>query len=182
MLLQKLRGLNYVNSIESDRKQYHVTYHSAMPTNLYGPGDSYHPEDSHVLPGLIRRFHEAKETQAPEVTIWGTGKPLREFLHVEDLARAIYRLLIVDNPPDWINIGIGTDITILELAELVKSAVGYTGKIVQDTTKPDGSPRKLLDVSKIRALGWEAKIELKEGIRRTYQDFLENHAKATLNC
>lgn len=177
--LAKIAGLKLCQFY---RKQYGVLYHSAMPTNLYGPGDNYHPENSHVLPGLIRRFHEAKERQAPEVTIWGTGGPLRELLHVEDLASAIYHLLNIDNPPDWINIGTGTDITISELAELVKTTIGYTGKIVQDTTKPDGSPRKLLDISKMRALGWEAKIDLKEGILRTYQDFLDNHAQLTLNC
>jgi GDP-L-fucose synthase len=154
------------------RAQHGVLYHSAMPTNLYGPGDNYHPENSHVIPGLIRRFHEAKVSGAPEVPVWGTGSPRREFLHVDDLAAGCLHLLAQENPPDWVNIGYGSDITIREAAELVKKAVGYTGDIVFDTTKPDGTPRKLMDSTRIHKLGWQARIPLEEGLKGVYQDFL----------
>ncbi|MBE2213383.1 MAG: GDP-L-fucose synthase [Opitutaceae bacterium] len=154
------------------RKQYGVLYHSLMPTNLYGPGDNYHPKNSHVLPALIRRFHEAKETGAPEVVVWGTGTPRREFLHVDDLADATHFLLSLESPPDWINVGTGTDVTIRELAEVFMHAVGYTGRLTFDTTKPDGTPRKLMDVSRLTALGWHARISLEEGVRQTYAAFL----------
>ena len=154
------------------RNQYGVLFHSAMPTNLYGPGDNYHPENSHVLPGLIRRFHAAKEKGSPQVTLWGTGKPRREFLHVEDLAAAILHLMKLENPPDWVNVGCGEDVSISELAEMVAEAVGYTGEIENDLSKPDGVPRKLLDVSRIQGTGWDPIIPLREGIARTYQDFL----------
>ena len=136
------------------RAQHGLIYHSAMPTNLYGPGDNYHPENSHVIPALIRRFHEARERGAATVTIWGTGTPRREFLHVDDLATACFHLLDLDNPPDWVNVGIGEDLTILELATLVAETTGFTGEILTDPTKPDGTPRKLLDISKIKATGW----------------------------
>ena len=162
------------------RNQYGVLFHSAMPTNLYGPGDNYHPENSHVLPALIRRFHAAKEKGSPQVTLWGTGKPRREFLHVEDLAAAILHLMKLENPPDWVNVGCGEDVSISELAEMVAEAVGYTGKIENDLSKPDGTPRKLLDVSCIRATGWEPIIPLREGIARTYQDFLNRLASEEL--
>lgn len=158
------------------RRQHGVLFHSAMPTNLYGPGDNYHPSNSHVLPALIRRFHEAKENKAPEVVIWGTGSPKREFLHVDDLAEAIMFLLKLENPPDWVNIGTGVDLSIRELAATVMKTVGFDGKLVFDTSKPDGTPRKLMDVSKLSALGWSAKIGLEEGIRRTYDSFLEESA------
>ncbi len=154
------------------RAQHGLTYHSAMPTNLYGPGDNYHPENSHVIPALIRRFHEAKEAGAPSVTIWGTGTPRREFLHVDDLAVACFHLLGLENPPDWVNVGVGEDVSIRELAELVAKTVGFRGEILTDPTKPDGTPRKLLDISKIRATGWSPDIELKEGLAAAYQDFL----------
>lgn len=154
------------------RKQYGVLYHSAMPTNLYGPGDNYHPENSHVLPALIRRFHEAKESGRPEVVAWGTGSPRREFLHVDDLADACAFLLRQDNPPDWLNVGTGTDVTIKELTELVASVVGYSGRIMWDASKPDGTPRKLMDVSRLSALGWQARIDLRAGVERTYASFL----------
>ncbi|CAN5711545.1 GDP-L-fucose synthase [soil metagenome] len=157
------------------RKQYGVLFHSAMPTNLYGPGDNYHPENSHVIPGLIRRFHEAKIQNAPEVIVWGTGTPRREFLHVDDLAAGCLHVLQSDNPPDWINIGSGVDVTIRELAESVRAAVGYPGELKFDTTKPDGTPRKLMDVSKIRHLGWEPKIQLREGLAGAYQSFLSQY-------
>ena len=162
------------------RRQYGVRYHSAMPTNLYGPADNYHLQNSHVLPALIRKFHEAKEAGREEVTAWGTGSPRREFLHVDDLADACAFLLHATNPPDWINVGSGTDVTILELTELVAQAVGFTGRIVWDATKPDGTPRKLMDVSKLTSLGWSARIGLRVGIARTYRSFLEEKSAGTL--
>ena len=162
------------------RNQYGVLFHSAMPTTLYGPGDNYHPENSHVLPALLRRFHTAKEKGLSQVTLWGTGKPRREFLHVEDLAAAILHLLTLVNPPDWVNVGCGEDISIIELAEMVAEVVGYAGKIENDLSKPDGTPRKLLDVSLIRATGWDPIIPLSEGIARTYQDFLNRLASEEL--
>jgi GDP-L-fucose synthase len=162
------------------RRQYGVLFHSAMPTNLYGPGDNYHPENSHVLPALIRRFHEAREAGRPEVAAWGTGSPRREFLHVDDLADACAFLLRLDNPPDWINVGTGTDVTIKELTEAVADAVGYKGRIAWDTTKPDGTPRKLMDGSRLAALGWKAKIPLREGIRRACASFLDEKARGVL--
>lgn len=154
------------------RNQYGVKYHSAMPTNLYGPGDNYHPENSHVLPALIRRFHEAKERGDAEVTIWGTGTPRREFLHVEDLASAIHHLLLLDDPADWVNVGYGDDVSIKELAETIKEVIGFNGELLFDTSKPDGTPRKLMDNTRLRASGWKPSISLKEGIASTYHDFL----------
>jgi len=154
------------------RKQYGALFHAAMPTNLYGPHDNYHPQNSHVLPALIRRFHEAKESNAPEVTLWGTGSPRREFLHVDDCADALLHLCALENPPDLINVGFGQDFTIRETAELVAETVGYRGRLVLDSSKPDGSPRKLLDNSRLRATGWEPKISLRDGLRRTYESFL----------
>ncbi len=162
------------------RKQYGALFHSAMPTNLYGPGDNYHPTNSHVLPALIRRFHEARLAGAPEVVAWGSGTPMREFLHVDDLADACAFLLTLDNPPDWINVGTGTDVTIRELTETVAAVVGYPGKIVWDATKPDGTPRKLMDVSRLSALGWSARTGLREGIERTYASFLAEQSAGTL--
>lgn len=153
------------------RKQYGVMFHSAMPTNLYGPNDNYHPQNSHVLPALIRRFHESKERGDAEVVVWGSGSPMREFLHVDDLADASVFLLGLDNPPDWVNVGTGTDVTIRELAETVRDVTGFSGKLTWDATKPDGTPRKLLDVSQMTGLGWSAKINLRDGIERTYRDF-----------
>ncbi|MCB1080114.1 MAG: NAD-dependent epimerase/dehydratase family protein, partial [Verrucomicrobiae bacterium] len=137
------------------RAQHGLMYHSAMPTNLYGPGDNYHAENSHVIPALIRRFHEAAERGDESVTIWGTGTPRREFLHTGDLARACFHLLSLDNPPDWVNVGTGDDITILELAKLVAKTTGFQGGILTDPSKPDGTPRKLMYISKIRATGWQ---------------------------
>jgi GDP-L-fucose synthase len=153
------------------RAQHGLIYHSAMPTNLYGPGDNYHPENSHVIPGLIRRFHEAKDRGDATVTIWGTGTPRREFLHVDDLASACFHLLGLDNPPDWVNVGTGEDLTILELAKLVAETVGFTGGIQTDPSKPDGTPRKLLDISKIQATGWQPVIPFRDGLAAAYQDF-----------
>ena len=154
------------------RAQHGLTYHSAMPTNLYGPGDNYHPENSHVIPALIRRFHEAKAANAESVTIWGTGTPLREFLHVDDLAAACFHLLSLESPPDWVNVGVGEDISILGLAELVAETVGYQGKILTDPSKPDGTPRKLMDISLIRGTGWTPSIPFRDGLAAAYQDFL----------
>jgi GDP-L-fucose synthase len=162
------------------RRQYGVLFYSAMPTNLYGPGDNYHPQDSHVLPALIRRFHEAREAGRDEVVAWGTGRPMREFLHVDDLADAGAFLLRLADPPDWINIGTGTDVTIKELTEMVAAVVGFKGRITWDASKPDGTPRKLLDVSKLTALGWQAKSSLREGLEKTYASFLAEKAAGTL--
>jgi len=162
------------------RKQYGVLFHSGMPTNLYGPGDNYHPQNSHVLPALIRRFHEAKEAALPEVMAWGTGKPMREFLHVDDLAEASAFLLKLENPPDWINIGTGTDVTIKELTETVAAVTGFKGRITWDASKPDGTPRKLMDVSRLTALGWKAKIGLREGVAKAYGSFLAEKAAGKL--
>jgi len=164
------------------RKQYGVLYHSAMPTNLYGPADNYHPQNSHVMPALIRRFHEAKEAGRPEVVAWGTGSPKREFLHVDDLADACAFLLRLDNPPDWINVGSGTDVSIKELTEIVAEVVGYRGRIVWDTSKPDGTPRKLMDVARLSALGWKASIDLRDGVTRAYASFLAEKAAGTLRA
>jgi GDP-L-fucose synthase len=166
--IAKIAGLKLCQAY---RKQHGVLFHSAMPTNLYGPGDNYHPQNSHVLPALIRRFDEAREAAKPEVVAWGTGSPRREFLHVDDLADACSFLLRLENPPDWINVGTGTDVTIRELTEQVAGAVGYQGRIVWDATKPDGTPRKLLDVSKLSGLGWRARISLAEGLQRTVASY-----------
>jgi len=162
------------------RKQYGVLFHSAMPTNLYGPGDNYHPEHSHVLPAMIRRFHEAKEQGIPAVTIWGTGTPLREFLHVDDLAAGILHLLQVENPPDLVNIGSGQEVSIRELASMVATTVGYQGQILADPSRPDGTPRKLSDISRIRSLGWEPSIKLADGLRAAYEAFLSEQTSRTI--
>ena len=162
------------------RRQYGVCYHSAMPTNLYGPGDNYHPENAHVLPALIRRFHEARESAAPEVAIWGTGQPLREFLHADDAASGILHLLELENPPDWVNLGCGEDISIGDLAYLVKKVVGYTGEITFDTSKPDGTPRKLTDITLIRSTGWSPVTKIEEGVARAYQSYLEERVAGRL--
>lgn len=161
------------------RAQYGLMYHSAMPTNLYGPGDNYHPENSHVIPAMIRRFHEAKERGDFEVTIWGSGTPRREFLHVDDLAEACFHLLGHDNPPDWVNLGVGEDLTILDLAKTIAKTVGYEGEIKTDPSKPDGTPRKLLDVSLLNETGWTAKIAFEDGLKGAYQDFLATLEKGT---
>lgn len=167
--LAKIAGLKLCQFY---RQQYGVLFHSAMPTNLYGPGDNYHPENSHVLPALIRRFHEAKLDGLSEVTIWGTGSPRREFLHVDDLANAMVHLLQVDDPPEWVNVGTGKDISIRELAELVAEIVGYRGSIVQDLTKPDGTPVKRTNIDLIESTGWSPEIDLRAGIKETYKCFL----------
>lgn len=164
------------------RQQYGVLFHSAMPTNLYGPGDNYHLQNSHVLPALIRRFHEAKEAGLPEVAAWGTGSPRREFLHVDNLADACAFLFKLPSPPDWINVGTGTDVTIKELTEMVAEVVGYPGRIAWDTSKPDGTPRKLMDGSRLAGLGWKAQIGLREGIQKTYASYLAEKAAGTLRA
>jgi GDP-L-fucose synthase len=164
------------------RRQYGVLFHSAMPTNLYGPGDNYNLQNSHVLPALIRKFHEAKEAGQPDVIAWGTGSPRREFLHVDDLADACAFLLRLENPPDWINVGSGTDVTIKELTETVAEVTGFGGRIVWDSSKPDGTPRKLMDGARLAKLGWQAKFGLREGVERTYQSFLAEKAAGTLRA
>lgn len=155
-------------------RQYGANFVSAMPTNLYGPGDNFDPATSHVVPALIRRVHEARKSGSPEVVIWGTGTPRREFLHCDDLADALRFLFERDDLPEMINIGWGDDITIRDLAELICDVVGFDGELIFDHTKPDGTPRKLLDVSKLRSLGWEPRIPLERGIRQTYRWFLES--------
>lgn len=164
------------------RKQHGVLFHSAMPTNLYGPGDNYHPQNSHVLPALIRRFDEARAAGQPEVAAWGTGSPRREFLHVDDLADACAFLLRLENPPDWMNVGTGTDVTIRELTERVAQVTGYPGRIAWDASKPDGTPRKLLDVSRLARLGWRARIGLEEGLTRTFASYQAEKAAGTLRA
>ena len=159
------------------RKQHGVMFHSAMPTNLYGPGDNFHPQNSHVIPALLRRFHEAKVNGLSEVVCWGSGTPRREFLFVDDLSEGCLHLLNAENPPDWVNLGCGTDVTIRELTELVKEVVGYEGNIGWDTSKPDGTPRKLMEVSRMKALGWEATTPLREGLKVAYAAFLSHLAQ-----
>jgi len=163
-------------AIEAYRTQYGRHWISAMPTNLYGPKDNFDLESSHVLPAFIRRFHEAKVASAPTVTVWGTGTPRREFLHVDDLAQACMVLLDSYDSPETINVGLGEDMPIRELAETVAEAVGFEGTIVWDTSKPDGMPRKLLDTTRINALGWHPTISLRDGVATTYQWFLANAA------
>ena len=164
--IAKIAGIELCDSY---RSQYGCNYISAMPTNLYGPNDNYDLEKSHVLPAMLRKFITAKRTQAPTVTIWGSGTPKREFLHVDDLAEACLYLMQTYNEKGLVNIGTGTDVTILELAELIKQITGYQGEIVLDATKPDGTPRKLMDVSKLAAAGWRAQIDLKTGIEMVYE-------------
>ena len=158
-------------AVQSYRSEYGRRWISAMPTNLYGPGDNYDLETAHVLPALIRRFHEAKESGASSVTLWGTGSPRREFLHVDDLAAACLRLLDVYDKADHVNVGVGDDVTIAELAALTADVVGYSGALEWDTSKPDGTPRKLLDVSRMKSLGWEPQISLREGLESTYEGY-----------
>ncbi|MDB6114118.1 MAG: fcl [Lacunisphaera sp.] len=175
--IAKIAGLKLC---EYYRRQHGVLYHSAMPTNLYGPGDNYHLQNSHVMPALIRKFHEAKEAGQAAVTAWGTGSPKREFLHVDELAEACAFLLQLTNPPDLINVGTGVDVTIRELTELVAEVVGFKGRVIWDATKPDGTPRKLMDVSRLTALGWKARIGLRAGVEKTYASYLAEKAAGTL--
>lgn len=162
-----------IKMCEAYRSQYGCNFISVMPTNLYGPNDNYDLNNSHVLPAMIRKFHEAKEEGKPFVELWGTGSPLREFLHADDLAAACYFLMQNYNEAGFLNIGVGSDVTIKHLAEMIRNVVGFEGEIKWNTDKPDGTPRKLMDVSKLHALGWKHTINLEEGITRTYQDFLE---------
>ena len=162
-----------IKMCEAYRSQYGCDFISVMPTNLYGPNDNYDLNKSHVLPAMIRKFHEAKEENKPVVELWGTGSPLREFLHADDLADACYFLMQNYSEPGFLNVGVGSDVTIRELAELIQKTVGYEGEVHWNTEKPDGTPRKLMDVSKLHALGWKHRTDLNEGIRITYQDFLQ---------
>ena len=173
--LAKISGLKYCEFLN---RQYDTDYISVMPTNLYGPNDNYHPTHSHVLPALIRRFHEAKLQGLPSVTCWGDGSPLREFLYVDDLANLCVFLMNHYSGNETVNAGTGQELSIAELTRLVAKTVGYEGEILWDTSKPNGTPRKLLDVSKARALGWEARTPLEEGIRLAYDDFLHNPMRA----
>ncbi len=183
--IAKIAGIKLCESYNRQYGASHgVDYRSVMPTNLYGPGDNYHPENSHVIPALIRRFHEAKASQASKVTIWGTGNPCREFLFVDDMASASVHVMNLPKATydqhtspmqSHINVGYGSDITIAELAKTVGQVVGYQGEIVFDTTKPDGAPRKLMDSNRLKSLGWQAKVNLQEGLTLAYQDFLKNN-------
>lgn len=173
--LAKISGLKYCEYLN---RQYGTDYISVMPTNLYGPNDNYHPTHSHVLPALIRRFHEAKENGLKEVVCWGDGSPLREFLYVDDLANLCVFLMNNYSGNETVNAGTGKELTIKELSELVAKTVGYEGRIVWDTSKPNGTPRKLLDVSKAQALGWSYRTELPDGLRLAYEDFLSNPMRA----
>lgn len=175
--IAKIAGLKLCDTY---RDQHGCNFISAMPTNLYGPGDNYHPENSHVLPALLRRFHEAKASGTAEVVCWGTGSPMREFLHVDDLAAACLHLMDVHDAAGWVNVGTGQDVTIKTLAEMVAATVGYEGTITWDTSKPDGTPRKLLDVSKMTSLGWTATTTLEQGLREVYREFLDALANETV--
>jgi GDP-L-fucose synthase len=163
--IAKIAGIKLCDAY---RDQYGCNYISAMPTNLYGPNDNYDLQKSHVLPALIRKFHEAKKNKSPNVTIWGTGTPKREFLHVDDLADACFYLMQTYNEAGLVNIGVGEDIAIKELALLIKDIVGFEGELEHDLSKPDGTPRKLMDVSKLANAGWTARIKLEDGIRKVY--------------
>lgn len=185
--IAKIAGIKLCESYNRQYGQSHgIDYRSVMPTNLYGPGDNYHPENSHVIPALIRRFHEAKIANAPEVSIWGTGTPKREFLYVDDMAAAsVFVMNLAKDVYDQhtslmqshINVGFGGDVTIAQLAQAVGSAVGYQGQIVFDSTKPDGAPRKWMDSSRLNQLGWHAQVDLQSGLKLAYADFQKNHAQ-----
>ena len=181
--IAKIAGIKLCESYNRQYEQSHgIDYRSVMPTNLYGPGDNYHPENSHVIPGLIRRFHEAKEQNSPEVLIWGTGTPMREFLYVDDMAAASVFVMELDKATydlhtkpmqSHINVGFGSDVTIKELAETIGQVISYRGKITFDTTKPDGTPRKLMNSHRLTKMGWKAKVDLVAGLKLAYQDFLK---------
>lgn len=170
--IAKIAGIKMADAY---RDQYGCNFISVMPTNLYGYNDNYHPQNSHVLPALIRKFHEAKVNNTAEVIIWGSGSPMREFLFADDLAAACYFLMQEYNEPGFVNIGTGKDLTIKDLALLIKKVIGFEGALIFDSSKPDGTPRKLMDVSKLHSLGWKHTIELEEGIELAYQDFLAKH-------
>ena len=165
-----------IKMCQAYRQQYGSDFIAAMPTNLYGPNDNYDPESSHVLPAMIRRFHEAKASGAESASCWGSGSPLREFLHSDDLARACVFLMENYSEEEFINVGLGTELSIRELSELVAEVVGYTGKLDWDTSKPDGMPRKLMDGSRLEAMGWKPQVELREGITAAYVEFQEKYA------
>ena len=165
-----------IQACQAYRKQYGSNFIAAMPTNLFGPHDNFHPEHSHVLPALIRRFHEAQRDGLPEVTVWGSGTPRREFLHSDDLAEACLFLMEHYDSPEIINIGWGTDCTIRELAEAIAETVGYSGTLTWDASRPDGTPRKVLDTHRLNALGWQPRVSLREGLQQTYHWYLEHHA------
>lgn len=183
--IAKIAGIKLCESYNRQYgAKYGIDYRSVMPTNLYGPGDNYHPENSHVIPALLRRFHEAKVSNSPRVVIWGTGLPKREFLYVDDLAAACVHVMNLDRDTygrcthpmlSHINVGCGYDVTVCELAELIGETVGYRGEIAFDSSKPDGAPRKLMDNSRIQSLGWRANTALEHGLQQAYRDFLENH-------
>ncbi|MES9905562.1 MAG: GDP-L-fucose synthase [Sedimenticola sp.] len=182
--IAKIAGIKLCESYNRQYGQHHgVDYRSVMPTNLYGPGDNYHPENSHVIPALIRRFHEAKVNNAPSVTIWGTGTPRREFLYVDDMAAACVYVMNLDKSTydvhtqsmlSHINVGVGYDLTIAELAEAIGQVIGYQGQVEFDAGKPDGTPRKLMDSTRLNSLGWQAKVRLEEGLTAAYEDFMKN--------
>lgn len=172
--IAKIAGIHLCRSL---KRQYGVDFISLMPTNMYGPGDNYHPQNSHVIPGLIRRFHEAKLSKFPSVTIWGTGRPLREFMFSSDLADATIHCAQNYAGDEHVNVGTGEEVSIARLAELIKVTVGYDGEIAFDTTKPDGTPRKLMDSSKLFAMGWKPKVKLESGLKAAYEDFLQNHQR-----
>jgi GDP-L-fucose synthase len=183
--IAKIAGIKLCESYSRQFGSHGVDYRSVMPTNLYGPGDNYHPQNSHVVPALIRRFHEAKAQCVPVVTIWGTGKPLREFLHVDDMAAASVHVMTLPKAKydrhtepmlSHINVGYGEDLSIAELASMIAETVGYSGDVRFDTSKPDGTMRKLMDSSRLRSLGWRPIVDLKTGLADAYRDFLENHA------
>ena len=184
--IAKIAGIKLCESYNRQYGESHgIDYRSVMPTNLYGPGDNYHPENSHVIPALIRRFHEAKLSTAPKVTIWGTGTPKREFLYVDDMAAASVHVMNLDKSiydqhtspmQSHINVGCGQDVSIAELAHTIAQVIGYAGEIDFDTSKPDGAQRKLMDSSRINSLGWHARVELNEGLQQACQDFVKNHA------
>lgn len=176
--IAKIAGIKMCDAY---RSQYGCNYISVMPTNLYGYNDNYHPQNSHVLPALIRRFHEARINNLPDVTIWGTGNPKREFLFADDLAEACYYLMQNYDEEGLVNIGTGEDVSIKDLALLIKDIIGYEGEIKFDTSKPDGTPRKLMDVSKLHSKGWKHKIELRDGIKLAYEDFLAHQANLVSN-
>ncbi len=184
--IAKIAGIKLCESYNRQHGASHgIDYRSVMPTNLYGPGDNYHPENSHVIPALIRRFHEAKVAQAPSLTVWGTGSPRREFLYVDDMAAASVHVMGLDKATydqhtqpmlSHINVGCGDDVTIRELAVAIGKTVGYQGELLFDASKPDGTPRKLMDSARLQALGWQATVPLEQGLERAYQDFLKTHA------
>lgn len=177
--IAKIAGLKMA---ENYKKQYGDDFHSLMPTNLYGPGDNYHPENSHVIPALIRRMHETIENKLPTFTVWGSGTPKREFLNVDDLASACVHVMSMPEIKfDWVNVGTGNDLTIRELSELIGKIMGFKGEFIFDQTKPDGTPKKLLDISKITKLGWKPSIELEEGLKNAIEDYKNNHIHSSLD-